>query len=185
MSQALPGLLPALPGAAMLVVGTSSYFEGRQECPPRVWYSPEIDASIFTLHILSDTPGGFQWLKYMLLMSYTWLFLVPLSKEVVGREESKTILWSRKHQLDNVVVWRILSSRHYSFCWGETTLLFLTRHVDTWSRHTWGQSFLRYTYRLLGWYSWVQRESEEEHNSVWVQRIFFIGYSWMCAPVYW
>jgi len=62
-------------GAPQLVVGTPrpvagdpSYSEGRQECPPRVWYSPEIDASKFTLHILSDTPGGFQWLKYIVLM---------------------------------------------------------------------------------------------------------------------
>jgi len=59
---------PALPGAPRLVVGSPSYSEGRQECPPRVWYSPEIDASKFTLHILSDTPGGLQWLKYSLLM---------------------------------------------------------------------------------------------------------------------
>jgi len=72
---ALPGLMPVLPGAPRLVVGASrcvagapSYSEGRQDCPPRVWYSPEIDASKFTLHILSDTPGVFQWLKYILLM---------------------------------------------------------------------------------------------------------------------
>ena len=68
MSPALPGLSPALPGAPRLVVGASSYSESQQECPPRVWYSPEIDASRFTLHILSDTPGGLQWLKYILLM---------------------------------------------------------------------------------------------------------------------
>ena len=55
-------------GAPKLVVGAPSYSEGRQEFPPRVWYFPEIDASQFTLHILSDTPGGFQWLKYILLM---------------------------------------------------------------------------------------------------------------------
>jgi len=46
-------------GAPRLVAGAPSYSEGWQECPPRVWYSPEIDASKFTLHILSDTPGGF------------------------------------------------------------------------------------------------------------------------------
>jgi len=76
MSLALPGLSPALLGAPRLVVGAPrlvagapSYSEGRQECPPRVWYSPAIDASKFTLHILSDTPGGFQWLKYILLMN--------------------------------------------------------------------------------------------------------------------
>jgi len=44
-----------------------SYSEGRLECPPRVWYSPEIDTSNFTLHILSDTPGGFKWLIFILL----------------------------------------------------------------------------------------------------------------------
>jgi len=55
-------------GAPRLVVGAPSDSGGRQECPPRVWYSPEIDTSKFTLHILSDTPGGFQWLKYILRM---------------------------------------------------------------------------------------------------------------------
>jgi len=91
-SQVLPGLssaLPGLPGASnvlssaprysqtyhnhshgtpVAVIRDPSYSEGRPECPPRVWYSPEIDASKFTLHILSDTPGVFQWLKYILLM---------------------------------------------------------------------------------------------------------------------
>jgi hypothetical protein len=46
--------------ASRLVTGAPSYSEGQQECPPRVRYSPEIDASKFTLHILSDTSGGFQ-----------------------------------------------------------------------------------------------------------------------------
>ena len=50
------------------VVRDPSYSEGRPEYPPRVWYSPEIDASKFALHILSDTPGVFQGLKYILLM---------------------------------------------------------------------------------------------------------------------
>jgi len=68
MSLVLPGLSPALPGAPRLLVVSPSYSEGRQESPPRVWYSPEIDASKFALHILSDTPGGFQWLKYILLV---------------------------------------------------------------------------------------------------------------------
>ena len=69
--EVLPDLLPALTGAPRIVVGAPSYPKGRQESPPRVWYSPEIDASKFTLHILSDTPGGFQWLKYILLMNYS------------------------------------------------------------------------------------------------------------------
>jgi len=54
-------------GTPVAVIRDPSYSEGRPECPPRVWYSPEIDSSKFTLHILSDTPGVFQWLKYILL----------------------------------------------------------------------------------------------------------------------
>jgi len=89
LSSAFPGLSPVLPGAPKVlssaprysqtyhnhshgtpgaVIRDPSYSGGRPECPPRVWYSPEIDASTFTLHILSDTPGVFQWLKYILLM---------------------------------------------------------------------------------------------------------------------
>ena len=92
LSSALPGLSPALPDAPRFtqsslrrsdafpncsqslpvtpvpVIRDPSYSEGWPECPPRVWYSPEIDASKFTLHILSDTPGVFQRLKYILLM---------------------------------------------------------------------------------------------------------------------
>jgi len=60
-------------GTSVPVIRGASYSEGRQECPPRVWDSPEIDASKFALHILSDTPGGFQWLKYILLMWWWWL----------------------------------------------------------------------------------------------------------------
>jgi hypothetical protein len=45
-----------------------SVLKGRPECPPRVSYSPGLDTSKFTLHILADTPGGFQWLKSILLM---------------------------------------------------------------------------------------------------------------------
>jgi len=59
---------PALPGAPRLVIGAPSCSESRQERPPRVWYSPEIDACKFTLHILSVTAGGFHWLKYIFLM---------------------------------------------------------------------------------------------------------------------
>jgi len=55
-------------GTPVPVIWDPSYFESWQECPPRVWYSPEIDTSQFTLHILSDTAGVFQWLKYILLM---------------------------------------------------------------------------------------------------------------------
>jgi len=89
--SALPGLLSALPGVPTVLSGAlrcsqtdhnhshgtpvpvirdPSYSEGRPECPPRVWYSPQIDPSKFSLHIFSDTPGVFQWLKYILLMHF-------------------------------------------------------------------------------------------------------------------
>jgi len=55
-------------GTRVPVIRYLSFSEGQPECPLRVWYSPEIDASKFALHILSDTPGGFQWIKYILLM---------------------------------------------------------------------------------------------------------------------
>jgi len=62
-------------GAPVPVIRDRSYSDGRPECPPRVWFSPEIDASKFTLRLLSDTPGGSQWLKYTLLMQsvHNWL----------------------------------------------------------------------------------------------------------------
>jgi hypothetical protein len=47
-------------GAPVPVIRDPSYSDGRPECPPRVWFSPEIDASKFTLRLLSDTPGGSQ-----------------------------------------------------------------------------------------------------------------------------
>jgi len=59
-----------IPVTPVPVVRDPGYFEGLPEYPPSVWYSPELDASKFTLHILSDTPGGFWWLKYIVLM---WL----------------------------------------------------------------------------------------------------------------
>ena len=69
-------------GAPRSVPGTTRYSQAchrcskalpsdsirRQQCPPTVWYSPEHDVSKFTFHIDSDTPGGFQWLNYILLM---------------------------------------------------------------------------------------------------------------------
>jgi len=50
------------------VIRDFSCSEGQPEYTSRVWYSPEIDAFMFSLHILWDTPGGSQWLKYILLM---------------------------------------------------------------------------------------------------------------------
>jgi len=68
LSPVFPGLSPAIPGASMAFVGAPSYSDGWQECPPAVWYSPEIDAYQFSLHILPETSGGFQRLKYIFLM---------------------------------------------------------------------------------------------------------------------
>jgi len=84
ISPVLPGLSLALPGAPRLVSGAPHYCEGRKECPSRVWYSPEIDTSKFTLHILSDTPGGFHWLRYILLME------INENGKRLGRETSES-----------------------------------------------------------------------------------------------
>jgi len=56
-------------GAPVPVIRDPSYSDGRPECPPRVWFSPVIDPSKFTLHLLSDTPRGSQWREYILLMN--------------------------------------------------------------------------------------------------------------------
>jgi len=55
-------------GATIPVIRDPSYSDGQPEYPSRVWFSPEFDASKFTLRLLSDTPGGSQWLKYILQM---------------------------------------------------------------------------------------------------------------------
>jgi len=62
--------LSEIPDTPVPVVRYPSYSEGLPEYSPKVWYSPEIDASKFTLHILSDTPGLFQRLTYILLMCW-------------------------------------------------------------------------------------------------------------------
>ena len=86
-SQVLPGAPRVLSGALRCtqtnhnnshgtpraVIRDPNHSKGQPECPPSVWYSPDIYPSWFTLHILSDTPGGFQWLKYILLMLCTAL----------------------------------------------------------------------------------------------------------------
>jgi len=72
MSLVLPGFSPVLPGSPSIVTGTPrlvagapSHSEGRQGCSSRIWYCPEIDAWKFTLHILWDTTGGLEWLKFI------------------------------------------------------------------------------------------------------------------------
>jgi len=68
-SQLLMYQLSEIPFSPVLVIRDPSYSEGQLECPPRVWYSPQIDTSKFTLHILSDTSGGSQGPRYSLLMN--------------------------------------------------------------------------------------------------------------------
>jgi len=46
----------------------SHLLQGRLQWPSSVWDSPEIDTSKFWLDILSDTPGGSQWINYISLM---------------------------------------------------------------------------------------------------------------------
>jgi len=63
-------------GTPWPVIRDLSYSEGWPECPPWVWYTPDIDASKFTLHILSDPSGGSQRLIYILLMGISPYWLV-------------------------------------------------------------------------------------------------------------
>jgi len=64
-------------GVLIPVIRDPSYSDGRLESPSRVWFSSEIDASKFTLHLLSDTTGSSQWLKYILLILRTRFLLPP------------------------------------------------------------------------------------------------------------
>jgi len=91
-----------IPVTPVPVVRDPSYSEGLPEYPPGVWFSPEIDASKFTLHILSDTPGVFQWLKYILLMwdhaqNSTWEDLERLLESIdrAGWECTIDSKWER------------------------------------------------------------------------------------------
>jgi len=69
-----------IPVTSLPVIRDPSYSEGLPEYPARVRYSPKIDASKFTLDILSDTPGVFQRLTYSLLMLRTRHSILPKTK---------------------------------------------------------------------------------------------------------
>jgi len=101
-SQMLPDAPRLLVGAPRLLPCAPSYSEGRKECPPRVWYSPDIDASKFTLHILSDTPGGFQWPKYILLMK---------NKKISKATRQLSAHWCTRH----LQLWPISHSQSLHF----------------------------------------------------------------------
>jgi hypothetical protein len=55
-------------GTQVSLIRDLTDFEGWPECPPWVCGAPKLDAFKFMLHILSDTPGGSEWKKYILLM---------------------------------------------------------------------------------------------------------------------
>lgn len=101
--------------------------------------------------------------------------------DTLQSEESPRPDWSRggsEHTFDC-----ILFSQYNFFCWQETTLLFLIWQVGTWSLCTQGQCIRGYMWRLMGWYCWVQRESEDLHDCVLDQRIYWVEYA--CTLVYW
>ena len=52
------------------VIRDQGYSEGHPEWPSRVWFSPAIHASMFTLCLLSLSPGGSQRPPYILLMQW-------------------------------------------------------------------------------------------------------------------
>ena len=73
-------------GFSVPVIIYPSYSQWWPDCPPRVWYSPEINTYKLSLDILSFTPGGFHWQNNILLMDYgawtteaifgSWKFMV-------------------------------------------------------------------------------------------------------------
>jgi len=64
---------------SIAVTTDPSYSEGMPDCPPRVRVSLETDTSKFTLHLLSHTPGGFQWQIYILLI-VTWSYSLMVTE---------------------------------------------------------------------------------------------------------
>jgi hypothetical protein len=80
-------------GARVPVIRDPNYSEGRLECPPRVWFSPQIDASNFTLRLLSHTPGDSQWLKFILLMQGSLWAVHPHGKQQFSPINSQDWIW--------------------------------------------------------------------------------------------
>jgi len=83
-------------GAPIQVIRDPSYSKCRPGWTPRVWYSPEIDASKFTLRLLSHTPGGSWWLKYILLMEEVTIRLKHIWRtgwwRSIRREERQNLM---------------------------------------------------------------------------------------------
>jgi len=95
MSPALLDVLSALSGAPNILSGSDPKLititpivllyqssdipptkQAGHHAHPRVWYSPDIDAFKFTLHIISDNPPGFLWPKYIFLRKHKCLLSI-------------------------------------------------------------------------------------------------------------
>jgi len=142
----------------------------------RVLYSSSVSKSARTFLYWSSSVCFHSSVLYHRYIDHS-LYLVILSTFVKpsrwsGREQDNTLeserspsqTWECGSPVDTFA--RILLSRHYSLRWGETTLLFHVRQVDTWSCRTQEQSVLGYTCWLVGLYTCVRTESDDLHDSV-------------------
>jgi len=113
------------------VIWDSSYSEGWQKWPPRVWYSPEIDASKFTLHILSDPAGVFQWPRYILLMDM--LHNAPRAQTVSATQPLGPSLTGWRRCVERIVYFPYLPAMcGKRILFGASTMLFCFDYVDGW-----------------------------------------------------
>jgi len=93
-SEVFPNLTQSLPWYSWTSHQRSLLLSRPAGMPSLVLYSSNIDTSKFTLHILSDTPGGFQWLKYIFLMGGAWKqFEVRLKTTIMWTQRSTLRLW--------------------------------------------------------------------------------------------
>jgi hypothetical protein len=118
------------------VIIDPSHSHDRPECPCRVEYSPEIDASMFALPIVSVTPGRFQWLNSILPMLYvniqafvvtTW-YRIDVSFRICGipqiwnhENDSWVTSVHTKYDIDWLEMWISISGisagRTHLFSW--------------------------------------------------------------------
>ena len=87
----------------------------------------------FSFEVLSCTFIIQFYITDISLTLYSWILQVPSSKQEIDQKNSNWMVGSLK-EVWGLARWhgdpqdtsaRILLSQHYSFCWGETTLLFL------------------------------------------------------------
>jgi len=75
-------------GTPVPIIRGICYSEGPPECPPRVWYCPELNASMFTLHILPHIPGGSQWVRYIFVMTCPTIICDERVSNLLRRQNS-------------------------------------------------------------------------------------------------